>query len=296
MKNVGYHRTSTREQHLDRGILAIKEFCRENGLELHKDKVYTDQRTGGNFDRPGYLIVKEELLEPGDTLIIKELDRLGRNKQETLRELRHFRENNIRVMILEIPTTLIDTSGMEDSLAAMLMDTINNMMLEMYAAFAQAEMEKRKTRQREGIQAMRERGEWGRYGRPKRMPQHEFDRIYQERVIDGKMRPFEFMRQTDLKMSTYYRYKRAFDERTEKEKKIRSLERARVELRKTLGADIQLSEGQIEKSLADLMATLALEGHEMTEETIRNTREILSGRLDAEELLGESIRKVREGK
>lgn len=44
------------------------------------------------------------------------------------------------------------------------------------------------------------------------------------------------------------------------------------------------------------MATLALEGHEMTEETIRNTREILSERLDAEELLGESIRKVMEGK
>ena len=81
MKYVAYHRTSTREQHLDRGIAEIKKYCADNNIRLHKSKVYTDQETGKNFNRPSYTIIKEEVLESGDTLIVSELDRLGRNKK-----------------------------------------------------------------------------------------------------------------------------------------------------------------------------------------------------------------------
>ena len=52
MKRYGYHRTSTREQHLDRGIAEIETFCKNNNIEL--EKIYTDQQTGKNFDRPRY--------------------------------------------------------------------------------------------------------------------------------------------------------------------------------------------------------------------------------------------------
>ena len=126
MKYVSYHRTSNKEQHLDRGIAEITKYCADNNIRLHKSKVYTDQQTGKNFDRPSYHIIKEEVLESGDTLIVTELDRLGRNKEATLKELRYFKDNNIRVMILEIPTTLQDLSKMENSMASMIMDTINN--------------------------------------------------------------------------------------------------------------------------------------------------------------------------
>jgi len=111
MKRYGYHRTSTREQHLDRGITEINAYCTTNNLEL--EKIFTDQQTGKNFNRPRYTIMKEDVLRAGDELIITEVDRLGRNKQETLKELQYYRDNGIRVKILELPTTLMDLSAMQ---------------------------------------------------------------------------------------------------------------------------------------------------------------------------------------
>ena len=151
-KFVAYHRTSTKDQHLDRGINEITEYCKSNNIKLYKNKVYTDQKTGKNFDRPRYQMLKDEILEEGDVLIVTELDRLGRNKEATLQELRFYKEHNIRVMVLELPTTLIDLSSMENSMARMMMETINNMMIELYASMAQAEIEKKEKRQREGIE------------------------------------------------------------------------------------------------------------------------------------------------
>lgn len=142
-KFVAYHRTSTKDQHLDRGINEITEYCKSNNIKLYKNKVYTDQKTGKNFDRPRYQMLKDEILEEGDVLIVTELDRLGRNKEATLQELRFYKEHNIRVMVLELPTTLIDLSSMENSMARMMMETINNMMIELYASMAQAEIEKK---------------------------------------------------------------------------------------------------------------------------------------------------------
>lgn len=58
MKRYGYHRTSTREQHLDRGIKEITAYCEQNSLEL--EKIFTDQQTGKNFNRPRYQVLKED--------------------------------------------------------------------------------------------------------------------------------------------------------------------------------------------------------------------------------------------
>lgn len=127
MKRYGYHRTSTREQHLDRGIKEITTYCEQNNLEL--EKIFTDQQTGKNFNRPRYQVLKEDVLRAGDELIITEVDRLGRNKQETLKELQYYRDNGIRVEILELPTTLMDLSKLDNAMARMLMETINNMLV-----------------------------------------------------------------------------------------------------------------------------------------------------------------------
>ena len=90
MKRYGYHRTSTREQHLDRGIKEITAYCEQNNLDL--EKIFTDQQTGKNFNRSRYQVLKEDVLRAGDELIITEVDRLGRNKQETLKELQYYRD------------------------------------------------------------------------------------------------------------------------------------------------------------------------------------------------------------
>lgn len=203
MKRYGYHRTSTREQHLDRGIAEITAYCSANNLEL--EKIFTDQQTGKNFNRPRYTIMKEDVLRAGDELIITEVDRLGRNKQETLRELQYYRDNGIRVKILELPTTLMDLSAMDNAMARMIMETINNMLIELYATMAQAEIEKKEKRQKEGIQAKKERGEWDDYGRPAVITVDEFAKEYAS-VVNGEIRPFELMKKLGMSKPTFYRY------------------------------------------------------------------------------------------
>lgn len=205
-KYVAYHRTSTKDQHLDRGIAEITKYCADNKIPLYKGKVYTDQQTGKNFNRPRYQMLKDEILESGDILIVTELDRLGRNKEATLKELRFFHDNNIRVMVLELPTTLIDLSTMENSMARMMLETINNMMIELYASMAQAEIEKKEKRQKEGIEAKKARGEWDDYGRPRVMSIEEFTTHYCL-VQQGKKKPFELMKELGMTKPTFYRYK-----------------------------------------------------------------------------------------
>lgn len=204
----GYHRTSTKEQHLDRGIAEIKKYCAEHNMKL--EKIYTDQQTGKNFNRARYIVLTEDVLREGDILIITEIDRLGRTKQETLDELRKLRDKNIRVMVLELPTTLIDFSTIDNEMAKMMMETINNMMIELYASMAEAEMHKKQKRQKEGYEALKARGEWDKLGRPAAIDYKEFCKQY-ERVLAGKVKPFDLIKELKVSQSTYYRYKKRYD-------------------------------------------------------------------------------------
>ena len=74
----GYHRNSTREQHRDRGVAEITEYCKQNRLEL--ERIYTDQQTGKNFNRPRFQVLKEDVRRSADELIITEVDRLGKEQ------------------------------------------------------------------------------------------------------------------------------------------------------------------------------------------------------------------------
>ncbi len=204
----GYHRTSTKEQHLDCGIAEIKKYCAEHNMKL--EKVYTDQQTGKNFNRARYIVLTEDVLREGDILIITEIDRLGRTKQETLDELRKLRDKNIRVMVLELPTTLIDFSTIDNEMAKMMIETINNMMIELYASMAEAEMHKKQKRQKEGYEALKARGEWDKLGRPAAIDYKEFCNQY-ERVLAGKVKPFDLIKELKVSQSTYYRYKKRYD-------------------------------------------------------------------------------------
>ena len=186
MQIYGYHRTSTKEQHLDRGIQEIERYCNEHEMAL--TNIFTDQETGKNFNRPRYTVLVEDVLRLGDILIVTELDRLGRNKHDTMQQIQRIKDMGVRLMVLELPTTLMDLSVMDNAMARMMLETINNMMLELYASMAQAELEKKEKRQREGIEAKKLRGEWDDYGRPSVMKQETFDENFQS-VISGKMTP-----------------------------------------------------------------------------------------------------------
>lgn len=204
MAYFSYHRVSTKTQKLDRGLIEIEEFCKGRGIKL-ANPTYTDKQTGKNFDRPRYIVLKEDVLRSGDTLIITEVDRLGRNKREILRELNDFKEMGVRVMILELPTTLVDID-IADPLGKLIFETIQNMVIELYACLAQAEVEKKEKRQREGIEAMKARGEWEKYGRPKACEWDAFVAMY-ERVERGEIRPSVAAKELGMSVPTFYRYK-----------------------------------------------------------------------------------------
>ncbi|HEX9061385.1 MAG TPA: recombinase family protein [Clostridia bacterium] len=209
MSNVyGYHRTSTTDQYLDRGINTIKEYCTNNNIAL--TEMFTDQQTGKNFNRPDYQALKRIAKNKGDVIILSELDRLGRNKEDTLKELQHYKALGVRVMILEIPTTLFDYSNMDNTMATMIMETINNMLIEMYATFAHAEMQKREKRQKEGIQAKKDRKEWDDYGRPKAIDYKVFEKEY-NKVVSAELKPFECMKKLNMTKPTFYRYKKQYE-------------------------------------------------------------------------------------
>lgn len=206
MAIYGYHRTSTKEQHLDRGINEITEFCKDNHYKL--EKIYTDQQTGKNFSRPRYTVLRDDILREGDTLIITEVDRLGRNKKNTVEELRMLANRGIRVMILEIPTTLQDLSKMDNAMAKMILETVNHMLIELYAAMAQAEVEKKEKRQREGIEQMKARGEWDKYGRPRIKQPDNWKEVIQSWKA-GEITAVEAMRLTGMRKSSFYKLVKA---------------------------------------------------------------------------------------
>ena len=210
MAYYGYHRTSTKEQHLDRGIIEIQRFCESQNIKLAG--IFTDKLTGKNFDRPRYTVLVEDVLREGDTLIITELDRLGRNKQEILKQLQILKDKGVRVMVLELPTTLIDLSQMDNALARLMIETINNVLIEIYASLAQAEMEKKERRQREGMEAKKLRGEWDEVGRPRAIEPEKFNQEFL-RVIEKEVTPTQLQRELGLTASTFYRYRTDFFEK-----------------------------------------------------------------------------------
>lgn len=120
-KTVGYARVSSREQNLDRQLIALRQYVAE-------DMIVTDKASGKDFDRPGYQSLKVGIgkLVKGDTLYIKSLDRFSRNKEDAKKELQYFSKIGVRVKILDIPSTMADIDEGQE----WVLDMINNILIE----------------------------------------------------------------------------------------------------------------------------------------------------------------------
>lgn len=105
-KTYGYIRVSTREQNEDRQVLAMR------GYGIPDSAIVMDKQSGKDFERPGYKqLIKK--LSPGDTLVIKSIDRLGRNYEEILEQWRILtKEKHVRIIVLDMP--LLDTGNGRD--------------------------------------------------------------------------------------------------------------------------------------------------------------------------------------
>ena len=97
-----YARVSSREQNLDRQIAAFAT------MGASERDIITDKESGKDLDRSGYTALKTAMLRRGDTLVVKSLDRLSRNKADIKNELQYFKDNGIRLKVLDLPTTLVE--------------------------------------------------------------------------------------------------------------------------------------------------------------------------------------------
>ena len=157
-RTYGYGRVSTRGQSEERQIESLIKYVPD------ARNIYIDKKSGKDFERVEYLAMKKEI-RPGDTLYIHELDRLGRNKQLILDELKYYKEKRVIVKILNIPSTLTDYSSLKnDELQRSLMETMNNVIIEVMAIMAEQERINIVKRTREGIAVARQKGK--RLGRP----------------------------------------------------------------------------------------------------------------------------------
>lgn len=137
-----YARVSTKGQNLAR---QLDEAERIDGI----DRTFCDKESGKTMDRTAYNELKS-IVRDGDEVIIKSLDRLGRNKIAVKRELDWFRENGITLRILDIPTTMVQLPAGQE----WIMDMVTNIIVEVLASVAQQERVATLQRQAEGIASM----------------------------------------------------------------------------------------------------------------------------------------------
>ena len=143
-KIYGYARTSSKDQNEDRQLLALNNF----GVE----QIFIDQQSGKDFNRPQYRKLLRKL-KADDVLVVKSLDRFGRNYTEILEQWRIItKEKGAAVVVLDTP--LLDTRHHHDIFGALVADLV----LQIMSAFAQIELDFIKQRQAEGIAAAKARG------------------------------------------------------------------------------------------------------------------------------------------
>ena len=138
----GYARVSTKEQNEQRQIEALITY----GVEEKYIKI--DKASGKNFNREKYQLLKNEILRKGDTLVIKELDRLGRNMDEIKKEWQDLINMGIDIVIIDSP--ILNTGNKTD----LEKNLISNIVFELLSYMAEKERIKIRTRQREGIDCM----------------------------------------------------------------------------------------------------------------------------------------------
>ncbi|MCQ2459141.1 MAG: recombinase family protein [Ruminococcus sp.] len=188
----GYARVSSREQNEDRQFEALSKFG------VPSVNIIVDKCSGKDTEREGYQYLKKQILRSGDTLVIKELDRLSRNKADIKRELEEFKAAGVRVKILDIPTTLTDFPPEQ----VWVMDMINAILIEVLGSIAENERNKIRSRQREGIEAAKKKNV--RFGRPVKPLPDNWQKVMAD-VINGEKRPVDAMHELNISRSCYYR-------------------------------------------------------------------------------------------
>lgn len=188
----GYARVSSKDQSIARQVIALEQYG------VQQNMIFADKASGKDFDRPEYRKLISILAE-GDVMVVKSIDRLGRNYEEIIEEWRMItRQRNASIVVLDMP--LLDTRRERDGLTGVL---IADLVLEILSYVAQVERENIKRRQAEGIAAAQARGV--RFGRP-RLERPSCYAEVKESFMNGHLTRKEAAHRMDVCTSTFARW------------------------------------------------------------------------------------------
>lgn len=187
-----YARVSSKDQNLDRQLAAFK------ALGASERDIITDKESCKDLDRVGYQALKNAILRRGDTLVIKSLDRLSRNKADIHNELQYFKDNGIRVKVIDLPTTMMDLPEGQQWVFEM----VNNILIEVLGTIAEQERATIKQRQAEGIAAAKEQGR--KLGRPALTFPDNWGAVFNAWKA-GEITAKRAMELTDTKRTSFYK-------------------------------------------------------------------------------------------
>lgn len=193
-KHFFYGRISSSSQSKARQLNCISE----NNLNIDERDIFFDVKSGKNFNREQYLLLKH-VIRAGDVIFVKSLDRFGRNYQEILEEWRDITSKGVDIVVLDMP--LLDTRQNKDLLG----NFISNLILEILSYVSEQERIFIKERQRSGIIAAKQRNV--KFGAPKieiDFNSHEFQNLYRS-WRSKEIKTKYFMNTLGLKSNSFYR-------------------------------------------------------------------------------------------
>ena len=198
MKQYAYVRVSTKDQNPDRQVAAMLD------IGISEKNIFIDKISGKDFNRTEYLkLIKK--LKAGDLLVIKSIDRLGRNYTEILEEWRKItKEIEVDIQVIDMP--LLDTNIQHDNLTGIF---VADLVLQILAYVAETERAFIKQRQAEGIALAKEKGVH--FGAEKIELPHDFKDVY-NLWKSGEVSVREGAKRLGISKSTFYRRCKEFEE------------------------------------------------------------------------------------
>lgn len=194
MTIYGYMRVSSRDQNEGRQLAALTEYG------VAPENIFCDKQSGKDFDRAQYQLLVSHTLLQGDLLIVKSIDRLGRNYEEILEEWRRITKiKKTDIIILDMP--LLNTCSTKDLTGTLIADVV----LQLLSYVAQNEREAIHQRQCEGIALAKQKGV--RFGRPTEPPSPSFFPLWESYRL-GRLPMAEVVKRAGISRATFYRWEK----------------------------------------------------------------------------------------
>ena len=185
----GYIRVSSRDQNEERQMIAFQE------MSVPAKNIFTDKQSGKDFERPSYRRMVRRM-KKDDLLYIKSIDRLGRNYEEIITQWRILtKEKKVDIVVIDMP--LLDTRTGKDLMGTFIADLV----LQLLSFISENERKTIKQRQREGIEAAKQRGV--RFGRPEKPLPENFEQLY-IRWLAKEISATEIAQQCNFTTATFY--------------------------------------------------------------------------------------------